>query len=81
MLLRNITLTEIERLQDQSAEAVETLQMDQEAFHGFYENCRVISANPEDAEMTLARLKLVDAAQIVFRRCLGLMGMSAPEHM
>ena len=51
------------------------------AFHGFYENCRVISANPEDAELTLARLKLVESAQIVFRRCLELMGMNAPERM
>ena len=31
--------------------------------------------------MTLARLKLVAAAQIVFRRTLTLMGMSAPERM
>ncbi len=51
------------------------------AFHGFYENCRVISANPEDSEVTLARLKLVESAQIVFRRCLELMGMNAPERM
>ena len=51
------------------------------AFHGFYENCRVISANPEDAEVTLARLKLVESAQIVFRRSLDLMGMNAPERM
>ena len=51
------------------------------AFHGFYENCRVISANPEDADMTLARLKLVESAQIVFRRSLELMGMHAPERM
>ena len=51
------------------------------AFHGFYENCRVISANPEDAEMSLARLKLVESAQIVFRRSLELMGMHAPERM
>ena len=51
------------------------------AFHHFYENCRVISANPEDNELTLARLKLVAAAQVVFRRTLTLMGMSAPERM
>ena len=51
------------------------------AFHLFYENCRVISANPEDAEVTLARLKLVESAQIVFRRSLELMGMDAPERM
>ena len=51
------------------------------AFHGFYENCRVISAHPEDADVTLARLKLVESAQIVFRRSLELMGMNAPERM
>ncbi|HEU0020395.1 MAG TPA: arginine--tRNA ligase [Dehalococcoidia bacterium] len=51
------------------------------AFHWFYENCRVVSANPEDAEITLARLKLVESAQIVLRRALELMGMSAPERM
>ena len=51
------------------------------AFHWFYENCRVISANAEDDAMTLARLKLVESAQIVFRRSLELMGMTAPERM
>ena len=51
------------------------------AFHGFYENCRVISANPEDGDVTLARLKLVESAQIVFRRSLEMMGMNAPERM
>ena len=38
MSLRNITFTEIERLQDQTAKNVDALQMDQEAFHGFYES-------------------------------------------
>ena len=51
------------------------------AFHWFYENCRVVSSNPEDREVSLARLKLVESAQIVFRRALELMGMSAPERM
>ena len=51
------------------------------AFHHFYENCRVISANPDDNELTLARLKLVSAAQVAFRRTLTLMGMSAPDRM
>ncbi len=51
------------------------------AFHWFYENCRVISANAEDNDITLARLKLVESAQIVFRRTLELMGMKAPERM
>ena len=51
------------------------------AFHWFYENCRVISSRPADNQVTLARLKLVESAQIVFRRALDLMGMSAPERM
>ena len=51
------------------------------AFHWFYENCRVISAHAEDNDLTLARLKLVESAQIVFRKSLKLMGMTAPERM
>ena len=38
MFLRNITFTEVERLQGQTAENARTLEMDQEAFHGFYES-------------------------------------------
>ena len=48
------------------------------AFHWFYKQCRVVSS---DAELTGARLKLVEAARIVLARTLGLMGMSAPEQM
>ncbi len=51
------------------------------AFHWFYENCRVVSSNPEDLPLNLARLKLVDAARITLQRALDLMGMSAPERM
>lgn len=51
------------------------------AFHWFYENCRVVSSNPEDLPLNLARLKLVDAARITLQRALELMGMSAPERM
>ncbi len=51
------------------------------AFHWFYENCRVVSSNPEDRLLTLARLKLVDAARITLQRALELMGMNAPERM
>jgi arginyl-tRNA synthetase len=47
-------------------------------FHGFYKQCRVIS---KDEALTLARLKLVEAAKIVFGKTLRLMGMSAPERM
>ncbi|MDP6226530.1 MAG: arginine--tRNA ligase [Dehalococcoidia bacterium] len=51
------------------------------AFHWFYDSCRVISSIPEDRDMNLARLKLVESAQIVVRRTLALMGMNAPEDM
>ena len=51
------------------------------AFHNFYENCRVISNNPSDADLTAARLKLTAAARVALRRCLTLMGMTAPTRM
>ena len=47
----------------------------------FYEVCRVISSDPADAEMTKARLLLVDAARIVLAGTLNIMGMNAPERM
>ncbi len=48
------------------------------AFHSFYKQCRVITDNPDK---TMARLKLVRAAQIILAKTLHLMGMSAPESM
>ena len=51
------------------------------AFHWFYENCRVLSSDPADYPLTLARLKLVEAAQIVLSRTLYLMDLEAPERM
>jgi arginyl-tRNA synthetase len=48
------------------------------AFHSFYKQYRVVSA---DEKLTWARLKLVNATQIVLAKTLGLMGMNAPEHM
>lgn len=48
------------------------------SFHGFYNQCRVIS---DDAALTKARLRLVGAAQIVLARALHLMGMDAPDQM
>jgi len=47
-------------------------------FHNFYEKCRVIS---QDEALTAARLKLVEAAQIVLAKALSLMGMTAPDRM
>ncbi len=51
------------------------------AFHWFYERCRVISTEPEARPVMLARLKLVEATQVAFSRTLYLMGMAAPERM
>jgi arginyl-tRNA synthetase len=51
------------------------------AFTQFYEKCRVLSSNPDDRPLTLARLKLVLAARTALANCLRLMGMSAPERM
>ena len=48
------------------------------AFHSFYKQCRVVS---DDAALTSARLKLVEAARIALARTLSLMGMSVPERM
>ena len=81
------TMIRLPELVDQMARSLEphhlphyTMEL-ATAFHWFYENCRVISANAEDNDITLARLKLVESAQIVFRRTLELMGMNAPERM
>ncbi|MDP6668001.1 MAG: arginine--tRNA ligase [Dehalococcoidia bacterium] len=47
----------------------------------FYEACRVVSSEPDDLEMSRARLQLVDAARVVLARTLSLMGMRAPTRM
>ena len=47
-------------------------------FHSFYRQCRVVS---EDAALTGARLKLVQATRIALARVLHLMGMAAPDKM
>ena len=51
------------------------------AFHAFYRDCRVVSSDPADADLTRARLRLVKAAKLVLARTLTLMGVSAPEQM
>ena len=51
------------------------------SFHAFYRDCRVVSSEPGDRPLMLARLRLVAATQIVLARALGLMGMTAPERM
>lgn len=51
------------------------------AFHAFYRDCRVVSSDPADAELTKARLRLVKAAKLTLARTLKLMGVAAPERM
>jgi len=48
-------------------------------FHWFYGQCRVILDG--DDELSYARISLCRATQIVLRKYLSLMGISAPEHM
>ncbi len=50
-------------------------------FHAFYHDCKVLSDDPADRELSKARLRLCDAARITVARVLGLMGMTAPERM
>ncbi len=50
-------------------------------FHNFYQQCRVVSSDPDDMDITTARLKLAEATKNVLARCLTLMGMTAPETM
>ncbi len=49
-----------------------------EGFHRFYDLHRVVSG---DLELTAARLKLVEAVQMVLRTGLGLLGIGAPTRM
>jgi arginyl-tRNA synthetase len=47
-------------------------------FHTFYRDHRVVG---DDAALSLARLRLVEAAQVTLRQVLGLLGVSAPDRM
>ena len=50
-------------------------------FHSFYEKCRVVSNVKEELDISKARLQLVQATKITLKKCLDLMGMSAPDKM
>lgn len=50
-----------------------------DAFHNFYEHCRVL--DEKNAQIALARLSLIRATGIVLKNTLDLMGISAPERM
>jgi len=48
------------------------------AFHSFYNKCRIVGVEPE---LAAARLALADVTGTTIRQALGLLGVSAPEHM
>ncbi|MBV7332979.1 arginine--tRNA ligase [Chloroflexi bacterium TSY] len=48
-------------------------------FNAFYRDCRVV--DPENRELSRARLLLSQAVRVVLARVLGLIGVSAPESM
>jgi arginyl-tRNA synthetase len=50
-------------------------------FHSFYHECRIVSSEPGDAEITKARLKLVCACKHALANALDLIGVDAPERM
>jgi arginyl-tRNA synthetase len=50
-------------------------------FHGFYRDCRIVSEDPDDLELSQARLMLARAAKSVLAKVLHMMGMTAPEQM
>lgn len=50
-------------------------------FHAFYRDCRIVSSEPGEADLTKARLMLARTAKSVLARVLHLMGMDAPERM
>jgi arginyl-tRNA synthetase len=50
-------------------------------FSQFYRDCRVLSSEPAERELSHARLALTDATRQVLANALQLMGISAPEAM
>jgi arginyl-tRNA synthetase len=50
-------------------------------FSQFYRDCRVLSDDPADADLSAARLALTDATRLVLANALGLLGISAPTSM
>ncbi|MDP3980156.1 MAG: arginine--tRNA ligase, partial [Chlamydiota bacterium] len=48
------------------------------AFHSFYAKCRVLT---EDQELSMSRLRLIQAVQIIIKNGFSLLGISAPESM
>ncbi|HET7141456.1 MAG TPA: DALR anticodon-binding domain-containing protein, partial [Candidatus Limnocylindria bacterium] len=50
-------------------------------FSAFYRDCRVLSDDPAEHQLSAARLALTDAVRQVLANGLGLLGISAPRSM
>jgi len=50
-------------------------------FSAFYRDCRVLSEDPDERQLSAARLALTDAVRQVLANGLGLLGISAPASM
>ncbi|HET6380349.1 MAG TPA: arginine--tRNA ligase [candidate division Zixibacteria bacterium] len=70
-----------------SAERLETHEITRflletaQLFSQFYRDCRVLSGDPAEADLSAARLALTDATRQVLANGLSLLGISAPESM
>ncbi len=83
-------IRELLRLPDVVAEAAERRETHElpkycyevaSLYSQFYRDCRVLSGDPADADLSAARLALVAATRQVLANGLGLMGISAPDAM
>jgi len=83
-------IRELLRLPDVVAEAAERRETHElpkycyevaSLYSQFYRDCRVLSGDPADADLSAARLALVAATRLVLANGLGLMGISAPDAM
>ncbi|MDO8964149.1 MAG: arginine--tRNA ligase [Coriobacteriia bacterium] len=78
------TIAEFPEVVEEAAEALAPYKLPHYAeslaasFHQFYTLCRVVT---EDAELTAARIALVDATRLTLERVLALVGVSAPQRM
>jgi len=79
LLLPDVVLDAAERRETHEVTryCLETAQL----FSQFYRDCRVLSDDPADAELSAARLALTDATRQVLANALGLLGISAPASM
>lgn len=80
-------LNELPDIVARAADALEPHHMPHYAYEvgrelqRFYENCRVLSRDESDIELTKARLRLVAAARVVLANVLHVMSMNAPAKM